>query len=138
MNKEYMNKEYLNQILYNSGDVFLPESVKNILMTDIIGTSKKTFYISGWSLIHFMNGLIISYLYLYFKFDKRLFTLKLLTIHTLWELWQVLIGMSKPYKLTGRSNLIDTFMDTFLFMLGAYSMRFIMLFDSQRPIKIKN
>jgi hypothetical protein len=120
-----MNKDYLQQIFYNSGDIFLPEIVKNLLMTDLIGTSKKTFYISGWSLVHLMNGFITGYLYLYFKFDKRFFTLKMLTIHTLWELWQVLIGMSKPYKLTGRSNLLDTFMDTLLFMLGAYSMRFV-------------
>ena len=35
----------------------------------------------------------------------------------------MLIGMAKPYKLTGRSNLIDTIMDTILFMLGAYIAR---------------
>ena len=44
-------------------------------------------------------------------------------IHTIWELWQMLIGMSKPYKLTGRSNLIDTIMDTIFFMVGAYIVR---------------
>jgi len=38
----------------------------------------------------------------------------------MWELWQMLIGMSKPWKLKGDSNLIDTFVDTFVFMLGAY------------------
>ena len=44
-------------------------------------------------------------------------------VHTLWELWQMLIGMSKPYKLTGRSNVVDTLMDTVFFMLGAYMLR---------------
>jgi len=41
----------------------------------------------------------------------------------MWELWQILIGMSKPYKLSGRSNLIDTVMDTLFFMSGAYVIR---------------
>jgi hypothetical protein len=35
----------------------------------------------------------------------------------------MLIGMSKPYKLTGRSNLIDTIIDTILFMSGAFIAR---------------
>lgn len=44
-------------------------------------------------------------------------------IHTIWEFWQMLIGMSKPYELVGRSNLVDTIMDTIFFMLGAYIIR---------------
>ena len=115
-----MNKIYLQNIIYSSGDVFLPEKVKNILGTDLIGSSNKTFYVSGWSIVHLINGLIIGYIYLYFKWDIRLYALKLFIIHTIWELWQVLIGMSKPYKLTGRSNLIDIIMDTIFFMSGAY------------------
>jgi hypothetical protein len=118
-----MNKIYLQNIIYSSGDVFLPEKVKNILGTDLIGSSNKTFYVSGWSIIHLINGLIIGYIYLYFKGGIRLYTLTLLIIHTMWEFWQVLIGMSKPYKLTGRSNLIDIIMDTIFFMLGAYIVR---------------
>jgi hypothetical protein len=113
----------LQNIIYNSGDVFLPEKVKYILGIDLIGNSKKTFYVSGWSIIHFINGIIFGYLYLYFNYDVRLYTFKLFIIHTLWELWQMLIGMAKPYKLTGRSNIIDTIMDTILFMLGAYIVR---------------
>ena len=35
----------------------------------------------------------------------------------------MLIGMAKPYKLTGRSNLVDTIMDTLFFMMGAYIIR---------------
>lgn len=119
----YMNKTYLQNIIYNSGDAFLPEKIKKLLGTDLIGTSNKTFYISGWSIVHFINGIIIGYIYLYFKGDTRLYVLKMLIIHTIWELWQSLIGMSKPYKLTGRSNLIDTIMDTILFMLGTYTIR---------------
>jgi len=118
-----MNKIQLQNIIYNSGDIFLPEKIKNILGTDLLGNSKKSFYVSGWSIVHFVNGIIIGYLYLYFKGDSRLYIFKLLVIHTMWELWQMLIGMSKPYKLTGRSNLIDTVMDTLFFMSGAYVIR---------------
>ena len=120
-----MNKKYIQNIIYNSGDIFLPEKVKNILGTDLIGTSKKTFYVSGWSIVHLINGIIFGYLYLYFKGDSRFYMFKLFIIHTIWELWQMLIGMSKPYKLTGRSNLIDTIMDTIFFMLGAYIVRIL-------------
>ena len=41
-------------------------------------------------------------------------------LHTIWECWQILIGMSKPYMLTGRGNLVDIVVDTLMFMLGAY------------------
>jgi len=118
-----MNKIYLQNIIYNSGDAFLPEKIKKILVTDLIGTSKQTFYISGWSIVHIINGIIIGYIYLYFNGDRRLYMFNLFTLHTLWEFWQILIGMAKPYKLTGPSNLIDTIMDTILFMLGAYILR---------------
>jgi hypothetical protein len=111
----------LQNIIYNSGDAFLPENIKNILGTDLIGTSEKTFYVSGWSIVHLINGIIIGYIYLhYLNGDSRLYTLNLFIIHTIWEFWQMLIGMAKPYKLTGRSNLIDTIMDTIFFMVGAY------------------
>ena len=115
-----MNNEYLYKIIYNSGDIFLPEALKNILQKDIIGSSEKTFYISGWSIVHFINGIIFGYLYLYFKYDIRSYFLTMFILHTLWELWQSIIGMAKPYKITGRSNIVDTIMDTILFMCGTY------------------
>lgn len=118
-----MNKIYLQNIIYNSGDVFLPEKIKNILLIELIGTYKKTFYISGWSIVHFISGIISGYIYLYFKGDSRSYLVNLFIIHTIWEFWQILIGMSKPYRLTGRNNLIDSIMDTILFMLGAYIIR---------------
>ena len=120
-----MNKKYIQNIIYNSGDIFLPEKVKNILGTDLIGTSKKTFYVSGWSIVHIINGIIFGYIYLYFKYDSRFYILKMFAIHTIWEIWQIIIGMSKPYKLIGHSNLIDIIMDTIFFMLGAYIVRIL-------------
>ena len=115
-----MDKEYIKEIIFSSGEILLPDSVKNSLTSNIIGSSKKTFYISGWSIIHIINGLIVGFLYLFFKYDIKRYAINMLIIHTVWEVWQMLIGMSKPYKLTGSNNLIDTIMDTLLFMLGAY------------------
>jgi hypothetical protein len=118
-----MNKISLHDVIHSSGDVFLPEKLKNILRTDLIGSTEKTFYVSGWSIVHLINGIIVGYIYLYFKWERRLYFFKLFIIHTLWELWQMLIGMSHPYKLSGHNNLIDTLMDTLLFMVGAYIVR---------------
>jgi hypothetical protein len=115
-----MDEEYVKKVIYSSGDIFLPETVKRVLSRDILGSAEKTFYISGWSIIHFISGILFGYLYLYFKYDIRSYALNMLILHTLWEVWQILIGMSKPYKLTGRSNIIDTLVDTLLFMGGAY------------------
>ena len=114
-----MDYKLLKNIIYNSGDVFLPDNIKKILSYDIIGSHKKTFYISGWSIVHFINGIVFGYLYLFLKYDKKYYIIKLFMLHTLWEFWQIIIGMSRPYSLSGRSNLIDTIVDTIVFMGGA-------------------
>ena len=38
--------------------------------------------------------------------------------HTLWEIWQMMIGMSHPCKIKGAGNLVDVLMDTSFFMAG--------------------
>ena len=113
----------IQDIIYSSGDVFLPDSIRNILKTDIIGSSKKTFYLSGWSIVHFINGMLFGYLYLYYGYNPNKYFFNMLIIHTLWELWQIIIGMSKPYSIVGSSNIADTIADTILFMLGSYIIR---------------
>jgi VanZ family protein len=118
-----MNSKLLKNILYNSGNAFLPDNINQMLAYDIIGSHKKTFYISGWSILHFINGLIFGYLYLYLHFDKKYYIINLFVLHSIWELWQITIGMSRPYSLSGRSNLIDTIVDTILFMTGALIIR---------------
>ena len=118
-----MNSKLLKKMLYDSGNVFLPDNIKQILTYDVIGSHKKTFYISGWSIVHFINGLIFGYLYLYLHFDKKYYIINLFVLHSIWELWQITIGMSRPYSLSGRSNLIDTIVDTILFMTGALIIR---------------
>ncbi len=114
------NKEFIKKVIYNSGDVFLPERIKNFLKKDIIGSTNKTFYITWWSIIHFINGIIVGVLYLHYNYNKKHYFLAMLSIHTLWEVWQIVIGMSNPMKTTGRGNIVDIIVDTLLFMLGAY------------------
>jgi hypothetical protein len=121
-----MNTKLLYDITYASGDIFLPTKVRNILDIDLVGSSEKTFYIDGWSIMHLLCGVLIGFLYLYYKGNTNFYFIRLLLLHTIWELWQTLIGMAKPYKLTGSNNLIDSIVDTILFMLGAYIIRIIM------------
>ena len=45
---------------------------------------------------------------------------KMFILHTVWEFWQIFIGMSDPFRLTGNSNLVDIILDTTLFILGAF------------------
>lgn len=120
--KTNINRAKIEKILYNSGDFFLPKPIKTILDKDILGSSKHTFYFSGWSVVHFLSGILTGYLYLYFGYnnDKTIYYYKMFILHTIWELWQMLIGMSKPYNLTGPSNIIDTVFDTIYFMMGTY------------------
>jgi hypothetical protein len=109
------------KMIYRSGDFFLPKAIKQTLDKNIYMTTNYSFYINGWTFIHYFSGMLVGMIYLYL--GKRIYFFyyyNLLIIHTIWELWQMLIGMSKPWKLTGDSNLIDTFVDTFVFMLGAY------------------
>jgi len=116
------NKINWNKIIYDSGDVFLPKSIKNVLEKTIYFDNTSTFYLSGWTIMHFLSGIIVGYIYLYLNKPLEHYYFKLFIIHTMWEFWQMLIGMSKPYKLTGTSNLIDTIVDTIAFMLGGYVM----------------
>lgn len=116
----FFNKIDWHKMLYNSGDVFLPNSIKTLLDKNFYMTNNYSFYINGWTFMHYFSGILLGAIYLYFKKPIQSYYIYLLIIHTIWELWQVFIGMAKPWKLTGHSNLIDTFVDTIVFMLGAY------------------
>ena len=113
-----------SQVIYNSGDVFLPEFIRNALGKIIYkypnSDTNYTFYIQGWTFIHFLNGIIFGYLYLSFGYIKNNYFINMFILHTLWEVWQIIIGMSKPWTIIGRNNIVDTFVDTFVFLLGSY------------------
>lgn len=116
----FFNKIDWHKMLYNSGDFFLPKSIKELLDKSFYMTKNHSFYINGWTFVHYFSGVLVGAIYLYLNKPIHSYYIYLLILHTLWELWQVFIGMAKPWKLTGHSNLIDTFVDTIVFMLGAY------------------
>jgi VanZ family protein len=107
-------------VIYRSGDVFLPKPIKEFLDTPLYESQNVSFYIHIWTIVHFMSGLLLGYIYLYAGYNKQKYYYNLFVIHTFWEAWQIFIGMSKPFSLTGHNNIIDIFVDTIAFMLGTY------------------
>jgi hypothetical protein len=102
-------------LLSRSGDLFLTGPIKKFLDTVLIGSYESGWYISNWSIMHMISGIIIGF---FFKTYKNPYIYGLI-LHTIWEIWQILIGESKGHKkLTGKSGLIDTIVDTLFFLLG--------------------
>lgn len=105
----------------DSGDLFLPKGLKNFLEIYLIGSTNTLFYITLWSIMHFISGLFTGYFFLHctqFAFKESV--IFAFVLHTLWELWQYLIT-NTPSTLRG---LIDTIVDTILFMFGFILMRY--------------
>jgi hypothetical protein len=99
----------------NSGDLYLPASVKNVLDTYIIGSDDTLFYITLWSVMHALSGLFIAVVLVVatpWPFLKS--ALIAFIIHTLWEIWQWVI-QNTPRTLRGA---LDIVVDTLLFMIG--------------------
>jgi|UniRef100_A0A6C0IUK2 hypothetical protein len=84
-------------------DAFLPKLITDFLYTKYV----KVFdtYINGWSFMHLLSGIIVS-----MKYDWH----AALLIHTLWELFQAIIGDNDPTLET----LVDVPLDTLFFMFG--------------------
>lgn len=121
-----MSKPTIHDIIYSSGDVFLPEKLKKFLSIDLIGDHNKTFYISNWSIVHLLSGILLGFILIFNNFSKygkltnEEYYLKMFSVHSIWEFWQIFIGMSNPLRLTGQSNIVDIIIDTILFMFGAF------------------
>lgn len=112
------------EIIYNSGDVFLPKSVRDFLSIMLFKypnvKDDYVFYIQVWSIVHLVSGVVFGYLYLKLGGATLNYYYNALIVHTLWELWQIIIGMSKPLMLSGRNSIVDIVVDTAMFMLGVY------------------
>jgi hypothetical protein len=115
------------EVLFSSGDIFLPkelvDKLSKLLYKYPNDEKKYFFYIQGWTFIHFINGIIFGYLYLYLNYNKNNYIIILFILHTMWETWQAFIGMGKPWNLTGRNNIVDFVMDTSVFLLGSVIVR---------------
>ncbi len=112
-----MRESWLAQFR-DSGDLYLPVGVRRILETYIIGSKTSLFYITFWSILHFVSGVACSLVFrtlLGWSVPKT--ALVALCIHSMWELWQFLITKT-PRTMRGY---IDTGVDTALFMAGVFA-----------------
>ena len=112
-----MDHPKINNILYKSGDLFLPKNVVRFLDLGFYD-SQERFYFNFWTVLHFLSGIIIGKTVSMYTTNKCYYYGICFAMHTLWEVWQVYIGMAKPWNLSGSSNLIDSFIDTSTFMFG--------------------
>jgi hypothetical protein len=101
-----MSRPVIRDWLYRSGDIFLPRKYVDLLDTYIFNTPY--VYMNVWSLLHGLSGVLFALVV------RRATLTDWFIVHTLWELWQVFIGMT-PLTLRGA---IDTVMDTAISMLG--------------------
>jgi hypothetical protein len=97
---------------YHSADLFLPKSVQKFLGYYYVGSDTSKFYLTNWSVLHFLSG-IFTALFLQSR-TKHIYWVSFL-IHTLWEIWQILVRKTPITTLRGQ---IDTVVDTALFMAG--------------------
>lgn len=112
-------KETINELLFRSGDFFMPPPIKNFLDLYILGNDNSLIYLNFWSIVHFISGIIVFIILkaLNPKQNNQIRFFNLFLIHTIWELWQIIIGMTKWNTLRG---FIDIIVDTIMFMIGAY------------------
>jgi hypothetical protein len=104
---------------YASGDLFLPAQVRAALETELVGRQRDTFYITYWSLIHAVSGVLFGFVvHKLWSFVANYYLIALF-IHTCWEGWQVYIGMAHPLAIKGKGNIVDILTDTAMFMAGA-------------------
>ena len=113
---EYMNSLKIEDIIYRSGDVFLPKDMRDYLQQYIIGDDTSLFYVSRWTIVHFWTGFIISIILRFLLHSHNIYTLTF-QIHMLWELWQIIIGMTPWMTLRG---IIDITTDTLFYMGGVW------------------
>jgi hypothetical protein len=102
--------------IYKSGDIFLPKEVRTFLKQYWVGNDKSIFYITNWTFVHMLSGVLTAYTLSIWFPKVSLFWTGLL-IHTLWELWQMAIGMTNIRTLRGQ---VDTVVDTLAFLIGMY------------------
>ncbi len=100
----------MNSLLYQSGDLFFNREIRAFLETPLVGSYQERFYLTYWSLLHFVSGIL-------FALVSKSYLAGFM-VHSAWELWQVYIGMNKPWNLTGHNGIVDIVTDTLLFLAG--------------------
>lgn len=96
-----------DDILCQSGDLFLPYWFRRKLEYYIVGSDTSIFYVTFWSIIHCISGIFVAY------FNVSYWNGFL--IHTVWEMYQILVKNTPFNTLRGK---IDIITDTIFFMIG--------------------
>lgn len=103
--------------MYRSGDIWLPPQTVKFLHTYIIGNDTTLFYLNYWHIMHGMSGILFGFLTLVYRVSSPFVTY--FVLHTLWEIWQLWIGMTKPDV----RGIIDIGVDTLVGLLGLLLVR---------------
>lgn len=103
----------MKDFLTRTGDLLLPRPVLDVLEIYHIGGPKSLVYVTNWSIVHFVSGLLTGYLLLQY-YPRYNYYWAGFVIHTIWEIWQLVVN-NTPYTIRG---MIDIGMDTVLFMAG--------------------
>ena len=103
----------LKDFLFLSGDLFLPKSVRVVLEHYYIGDNTSLFYVTNWTLVHFLAGLFLGWI-LQTYYPALPYYLTGFYIHSAWELWQFVV-QNTPWTLRGA---IDIGTDTTATMIG--------------------
>ena len=107
-------------LLYRSGDFFFGPETRRFLHTFLYGSYETPIYITYWSVLHFISGILVALaLRIYAPHIQHPYSVGFAG-HTLWEGWQVYIGMARPWNWKGHNGFTDLIMDTALFMAGMY------------------
>jgi hypothetical protein len=104
----------IEDVLFRSGDLFLPKQVRNILEYYYIGNNNSILYVTNWTIVHFLSGILVAW-YLFGKMNTFNVYIYSFVIHTLWEIWQI-IGKNTPIS-TLRGQ-VDVLVDTISYMIG--------------------
>jgi hypothetical protein len=106
----------LEDILFRSGDLFLPTRVRDFLETYYVGSDTSLVYLTNWTLVHVLTGVVLA-LYFIRSMTKNATLWRVFWIHSAWEFWQILGKNTPIHTLRG---VLDVLVDTSATMIGAW------------------
>lgn len=99
--------------LFKSGDLFLPRRVLNYLEYYWAGNDSSLIYISNWTIVHFISGVLTAIILHWYTFQDPILVSFL--VHSIWEAWQI---YGKNTKIGTMRGFLDVLMDTLFYMIG--------------------